>query len=61
MAFYGNDTETIFENRNGELYVVQSPDLVGVKQYERIDSLPDGFERLDDALCGDIEVPPEIC
>lgn len=41
-GFYGNDTETFYVSDAGRVYVLQSPDLVGVGEYREIDTLPSG-------------------
>lgn len=56
-TFYGTSEETYFVNQNGEIYVIQSPDLAGVTEALKVSDLPSNAEELPPALCRDLTVP----
>jgi hypothetical protein len=58
---YGTEEETYYVNSRGEIWCVQSPDLLARNgKPAKCDSLPAGAELLDDDLCWEIEISDEI-
>lgn len=56
-GLYENGIETYYVRADGNVFIVASPDLVGVKAYEEISWLPDDVEKVNGY---DVEIPAEI-
>ena len=58
LGVYGNDSETIFVNKNGKAFIVQSPDMPAGKDAIPTDNfLPVDMAALGDKDCTDLEIP----
>jgi hypothetical protein len=54
---YGNQNETFFVNRRGEIYLIQGPDMRPGEAYHLCRDLPKDAEPV---AADGIEIPPEI-
>jgi hypothetical protein len=60
-GFYGTEEETYYINSRGQIWCVQSPDLLARNGEPTLcDALPQGARFLDDNLCRDIEIPDYV-
>lgn len=59
LGVYGNGSETIFVNKNGKAFIVQSPDMAGTKRdaIPTDNHLPADMVALGDKDCADLEIP----
>jgi hypothetical protein len=55
-GFYGNDAETVLVDRDGVIWLVQSPDT---DRAERLKELPAGMRALPESVCSDLALPEE--
>ena len=56
QGFYGTPAETFYVDREGTIWLVQSPDT---ERFERVRELPAEAEPLSDMICNDVELPEE--
>lgn len=58
LGVYGNGSETIFVNQNGNAFIVQSPDMPADVDALKTDNyLPVDMVALGDKDCADLEIP----
>lgn len=58
QGVYGNGSETIFVNKNGKAFIVQSPDMpAGTDAVSTDNYLPADMVALGDKDCADLEIP----
>ena len=58
LGVYGNSSETIFVNKHGRAFIVQSPDMPAGKDAVKTDNyLPVDMVALGDKDCADLEIP----
>ena len=58
LGVYGNSTETIFVNKHGKAFIVQSPDMRPGEDAVATDNyLPADMVALGERDCRDLEIP----
>lgn len=58
LGIYGNGSETIFVNKNGKAFIVQSPDMTSEQDALPTDNfLPVDMVALGDSDTADLEIP----